>query len=40
MIPFLILVVPLGGAWPARLCVIGLLAAVTPQLIGQVFQVN
>jgi hypothetical protein len=40
MIPVLFLVEPLGGVWRARLCVIGLLAAVTPQLIGQVFQVN
>ena len=40
MIPVLILVVPLGGAWRARLCIVGLLVAVTPQLIAQVFQVN
>ena len=40
MIPTLILVAPLAAAWPARLCMIGLFAAVTPQLIAQVFQVN
>jgi hypothetical protein len=35
-----ILVPPLGGVWRTSLCMICLLAAFAPPLIGQVFQVN
>ena len=40
MIPVLTLAEALGAVWRTRLWMIGLLAAVTPQLVGQVFEVN
>jgi hypothetical protein len=40
MISVHILVLPAGGVWRTSLCIIYLLAAFAPQLIGQVFQVN
>ena len=40
MIPVLNFAARLGGAWRARLRIIGLLGMFTPQLMGQVFQVN
>ena len=40
MIPVLILAEASVGVWRTRLCVIGLLAAVAPQLSSQVFEVN
>jgi hypothetical protein len=40
MISVQILVSPVGGVWRTSLCILCLLAAFAPQLIGQVFQVN
>jgi hypothetical protein len=40
MIPVPILAQALGGVWRTRLWMIGLLAAATPHLVGQVFEVN